>query len=179
MLKKPFPLWPLGLLLIFSFNSCEKKPKITEAPEIQEVTVALTPSNLEIKGELFTVKLSDLKIVKTVNTSTEELATTPSLKGSIKISNDSTNILDIERVTMQYLDSSGNAIPFENGEKEAGVRGYWSDIQPGTDSEASLDVRVPMAAVKEKSINKIRSHVVYIPVPLKKETMEFALEMEE
>jgi len=179
MLNKFFLFPAMGLLFIFSFNSCEKKPEVTEAPETQKVTVALTPSDQEIKGELFTLKLSDLKIVKTVNTSTKELATTPSLKGSIKISNDSTNILEIKEMTIQYLDSSGNPIPFRDGEKKARVSGYWSDIQPGRDSEASLDVKVPMAAVKEKSISKIRSHIVYIPTPLKEETMEIAVEMEQ
>lgn len=179
MLKRFFLFPAMGLVFICSFSSCEKKPEVTGAPETQKVTVALTPSNQDIKGELFTLKLSDLKIVKTVNTSTKELVIAPSLRGSIKISNDSTDILDIKEVTIQYLDGSGNPIPFENGMKKAMVGGYWSDIQPGRDSEASLDVKVPMAAVKEKSINKIRSHVVYIPVPLKEETIEFALEIEE
>ena len=179
MLKKFFLFSAVGLVFIFSLNSCEKKPEVTKAPETQKVTVALTPSDQEIKGELFSLKLSDLKIIKTVNTSTKELSTIPSLSGSIKISNDSTSILDIKEVTVQYLDSSGNPIPFENGKAKATVRGYWSDIQPGAHAEASLDVKVPMAAVKEKSISKIRSHVVYIPIPLKKETMEASVEMGE
>ena len=179
MLNKFFLFSAVGLLFIFTFNSCEKKPKVTNAPETQKVTVALTPSNQESKGELFTLRLSDLKILKTVNTSTKELATTPSLRGGIKISNDSTNILDIERVTMQYLDSSGNPIPFGDGGKKAEVSGYWSDIQPGSDSEVSLKVKVPMAAVKEKSISKIRTRVVYIPIPLKEETMEVPVEMKQ
>jgi hypothetical protein len=179
MLKKLVVFSAMGLLLIFSFNSCEKRPEVTEAPEIQEVTVALTPSNQEIKGELFTLRLSDLKIAKTVNTSTKELATTPSLKGSIKISNDSTDILEIKEVAIRYLDSSGNPIPFRDGGKKARVRGYWSDIQPGRDSEVSLDVKVPMAAVKEKSIGKIRSRVVSIPIPVKEETMDVPVEMKQ
>ena len=178
MLNKFFLFPAMGLLFIFSFNSCEKKPEVTEAPETQKVTVALTPSDQEIKGELFTLKLSDLKIVKTVNTSTKELETIPSLTGSIKISNISTSILDIREVTIQYLDSSGNPIPFKNGEEKAKVSVYWSDIQPGKDSETSLDVKVPMAAVKEKSINKIRSHIVYIPPPLKSESMDVPVRME-
>jgi hypothetical protein len=35
-----------------------------------------------------------------------------------------------------------------------------------------------MAAVKDKSINKIRTHVVYIPIPLKRESMDVLLKME-
>ncbi len=82
-------------------------------------------------------------------------------------------------MTIQYLDSSGNPIPFKNGEKKANVSAYWSNIQPGEDSEKSLDVKVPMAAVKENSIAKIRSHVVYIPTPLKSESLDVPVKMEE
>jgi hypothetical protein len=96
-----------------------------------------------------------------------------------KISNNSTNILDIKGVTIQYLDSSGNPIAFKDGKKEATVSLYmWSDIQPGKDLEESLEARVPVVAVKEKSIKKIRIHVVYIPTPLKKESMDVPVKME-
>ncbi len=168
----------MGLIFIFIFNSCENKTEVAEAPETEEITVALTPSNQEIKGKLFTLNLSDLKIIKRINKSTKELTTTPSLKGSLKISNNSTNILDIKEMTIQYLDISENPIPFKNGEKKAKVSAYWSNIQPEKDSEKSLDVKVPMAAVKEKSIKKIRTHVVHIPIPLKRESMDVLLEME-
>jgi len=172
MLKKFFLFSAMALLFIFIFNGCEKKPEVTEAPATEEITVALTPSDQEMRGELFTLKLSDLKIIKTVNRSTKELTATPSLRGSIKISNNSTNILDIKEISIQYLDSLGNPIPFTNGGKKAKGPGYWREIHPGEDSEKSLDVKVPIAAVKEKSINKIRCNVVYTPTPLKKETMD-------
>lgn len=179
MLKKFFLFSAMGLLFIFSFNGCEKKPEVTEAPETEEVTIVLTPSIQEITGEMFTLEFSDLKIIKTINRSTKELTATPSLRGSIKISNNSTNILDIKEITIQYLDSLGNPIPFKNGGKKAEGPGYWSEIHPGEDSEKSLDVKVPMAAVKEKSINKIRCNVVYTPIPLKRESVDVQVKMEE
>ena len=167
----------MSLILIFIFNSCEKT-EVAEAPETEEITVALTPSNQEIKGELFTLNLSDLKIITTINKSTKEFATEPSLEGTLKISNNSTNILDIKEMTIQYIDISGNPIPFKDGEKKAKVSIYWDNIQPGKDSEKSLNVKVPMAAAKEKSIHKVRTHVVYIPTPLKRESMEIPVKME-
>ena len=177
MLKKFFLFSAMGLMFIFMFNSCEKKPE-AEAPETEEITVALTSSIQEITGEMFILELSDLKIMKTINKSTKELTATPSLTGTIKISNNSTNILDIKEMTIQYLDISGNPIPFKNGEKKAPVSFYQFDIQPGKDSEKSLEAKVPMAAVREKSINKIRSHIVYIPTPLKRESMDVPVKME-
>jgi len=177
MLKKFFLFSAMALLFIFIFNGCEKKPEVAEAPETEEVTIVLTPSIQEITGEMFTLELSDLKIIKTVNRSTKELTATPSLRGSIKISNNLTNILDIKEISIQYLDSLGNPIPFKNGDKKTKGPGYWSEIHPGEDSEKSLDVKVPLAAVKEKSINKIRCNVVYTPTPLKKETMDASIGM--
>ena len=179
MFKRFFLFSAMGLIFIFIFNSCEKKTEVAEAPETEEITVALTPSNQEIKRELFTLKLSDLKIIKTINKSTKELTTTPSLKGSLKISNNSTNILDIKEITIQYIDISGNPILFKDGEKKAKVSFYGGGaIQPEKDFETTLDVKVPMAAEKEKSINKIRTHVVYIPTPLKSESMDVPIKIE-
>ncbi len=178
MLKRFFLISTMGLIFIFIFNSCENKTEVAETPETEEVVVALTPSNQEIKSELFTLKLSDLKIIKTINKSTKELTTTPSLKGSLKILNNSTNILDIKEITIQYIDISENPIPFKDGEKKAKVSFYGANIQPEKDFETTLDVKVPMAAEKEKSINKIRTHVVYIPTPLKTETMDVPVKME-
>ncbi len=177
MLKK-FLLSAMGLIFIFIFNSCDNKTEVAEAPETEEITVALTPSNQEIKVKLFTLNLSDLKIIKTINKSTKELTIAPSLRGSLNISNNSTNILNIKEMTIQYLDISENPISFKNGETGAKVSAYWSNIQPGKDLETSLDVKVPMAAVKEKSLNKIRTHVVYIPIPLKRESLDVLLKME-
>jgi len=93
--------------------------------------------------------------------------------------NSSNNILDIQGVTIQYLDSSGNPIPFKTGEKKVTVSAYWTDLKPGTESESSLDVTVPIAAVKGKLLNKIQIRVVYVPTPLKRETMDIPVKMEE
>jgi hypothetical protein len=179
MLRKLFLFLAVGLIFIFIFNSCERKPEVTEVPKTEEVTVALTSSDREIKGELLSLGLSDLAIITTVDKSTKEFTTTPSLRGTIKISNNSTNILGIKGMTIQYLDSSGHPISFKDGENKATVSLYmWPDIQPGKDLEKSMEAKVPMAAVKEKSIDKIRSQVVYVPTPLKREVMEVPVKME-
>jgi hypothetical protein len=141
--------------------------------------VPLTPSAQDIKGDQFTLQVSDLKIVKTVDKSTKDLTTTPSLKGTLKILNQSKNILDVQGVTVEYLDASGNPIAFKTGEKKATVSAYWKNLQPGSTSDSSLDVTVPMAAVKDKSLNKIQVTVVYIPTPLKRETLDIPLKMEQ
>lgn len=179
MLKKIFLMSAMGLIFVFIFNGCGKKTEVAEGPKTEEITVALTTSAQEIKGEQFTLQLSNLRISKTVDKSTKELTTTPNLRGNIKIINQSKNILDVQGVTIQYLDSSGNPVPFKTGEKKVAVSTYWTDLQPGKEAENYLDVTVPMAAVKEKSLDKIQVNVVYIPSPLKREALSIPVKMEE
>jgi hypothetical protein len=179
MLKKIFLLSALGLIFVLALNGCGKKTEVAEGPKTEEVTVALTPSIQEVKGEQFTLQLSNLNIIKTIDKSSKELTTTPALRGNIKISNKSNNILEVQGVTIQYLDSSGNPIPFKSGEKNVTVSSYWKDLKPGTDSENYLDVTVPIAAVKDKLLSKIQVRVVYIPSPLKREALDIPVKMEE
>lgn len=179
MLKKLFLLSAVGLIFVLILNGCGKNTEVAEGPKTEEITVAITPSTQEIKGEQFTLQLSNLRISKTIDKSTKELTTTPNLKGNIKITNHSKNILDVQGVTIQYLDNSGNPIPFKTGEKKVTVSTYWTDLQPGKEAENYLDVTVPMAAVKEKSLDKIQLSVVYIPSPLKREALEIRVKMEE
>jgi hypothetical protein len=179
MLKKLFLFSAMGLIFVLTFNGCGKKTEVAEGPKIEEITVAVTPSTQEIKGEQFILQLSNLRILKTIDKSTKELTTTPNLRGNIKITNQSKNVLDVQGVTIQYLDHSGNPIPFKTGEKKVTVSTYWTDLQPGKEAENYLDVTVPMAAVKEKSLDKIQVNVVYIPSPLKREALGIPVKMEE
>lgn len=173
-----FLLLVIGFISVFLFN-CGKKTGVSEGPKTEEITVALTPSVQEVKGDQFLLQLSDLKIIKTVDKSTQELTSTPYLRGNIKISNRSNNILEVQGVTIQYMDSAGNPIPFKTGEKRATVSTYWKDLKPGAESENYLDVTVPIAAVKDKLLEKIQVNVVYVPSPLKREALEIPVKMEE
>ena len=86
--KKYLVLLAVVLPLIFALNNCGRK-EVAEAPKTEEVSVALTPSTQEVKGEQFTLQLSDLKVLKTIDKSTKEVTTTPYLRGKIKISKQS------------------------------------------------------------------------------------------
>jgi hypothetical protein len=58
------------------------------------------PPAQEIRGEHFTLQLSDLKVTRTIDRSTKELTTAPYPRGRIKISNVSNSTLDIHGVTI-------------------------------------------------------------------------------
>jgi hypothetical protein len=160
----------LAVSLALGFLGCTNNQK-SEAPKQEQVTKNLVPPKVEIKGQIFGVEINDLKVTMNVNNSTKEIAETPNLSGSIKITNKTKDVLDIQGVTLEYFNETGNQIPFSSGEKIATVKSFWKALQPGEVAEGSLDVTIPKKAVMEKVLGKIQVNLVYVPSPLKRETL--------
>jgi hypothetical protein len=107
-----------------------------------------------------------------VDIASKEIVDTPSLTGHIKVTNKSKDIIDIQAVTLEYLDQAGKPIAFKTGEKISKVTSYWLKIiKPGDTVEGSIDATIPRAAVKEKILGKIEISLVYVPSPLRRETL--------
>lgn len=166
--KKIFTFLALGLVV--GFLGCAKEQKV-EAPKQEEVKKDLVPPKAEAKGPAFLVELSDLKVAMTVNTASKEIVETPKLNGSIKITNTSKDILDIQGVTLDYLDEAGKPIAFSSGEKVSKVYPFWKALKPEEVAEGTIDATIPRKAVTEKALGKIEINVVYVPSPLKRETV--------
>jgi len=160
----------LILSLAVGFLGCAKEQK-TETPKQEQITKNLVPPKAEVKGQVFLVELSDLKVVMTVNIASKEIVETPSLKGNIKITNKSKDILDIQALTLEYLDEAGKPIPYKSEEKIVKVYSFWKALQPEGIAEGSLDVTIPANAIKEKPLGKLEVNLVYVPSPLKRETL--------
>ena len=79
--------------------------------------------------------------------------------------------MDIQGVTLEYFNEAGNLIPFSSGEKIATVNPFWKALQPEEVTEGSLDVTIPKKAVMEKALGKVQVNLVYVPSPLKRETV--------
>ena len=167
----------LALSLAVGFLGCTTDKKV-EAPTQEQITKNLVPPKAEVKGPAFLVELNDMKVVTTVNLASKEIVETPSLKGSIKITNKSKDILDIQAVTLEYLDEAGKPIPYKPDEKIMKVYPFWKVLQPEGIAEGSLDVTIPMKAIKEKSLRKIEVNLVYVPSPLKRETLTLSGKVE-
>jgi len=167
----------IGLSLAIGFFGCTKEQKV-EAPKQEQITKNLVPPKAEVKGQAFFVELSDLKVVTTVNTSSKEIVETPTLKGNIKITNKSKDILDIQAVTLEYLDEAGKPIPYKPEEKIVKVYSFWKALQPEGITEGTLDVTIPTKAIKEKSLRKIEVDLVYVPSPLKREILTLSAKVE-
>ena len=168
----------IGLSLAIGFFGCTKEGKKVEASTQEEITKNLVPPKAEVKGPAFIVEVNELKVVTTVNIASKEIVETPSLKGNIKITNKSKDILDIQAVTIEYLDEAGKPIPYKSEEKIVKVNPFWKALQPEGIAEGSLDVTIPMNAIKEKSLRKIEVDLVYVPSPLKRETLTLSEKVE-
>ena len=160
----------LALSLGIGFLGCAKEQKV-EAPKQEQITKDLVPPKVEITGQAFLVELTNLKVTTTTNMASKEIVETPSLKGNIKITNKSKDILDIQAVTLEYLDEAGKPIPYKPEEKISKVYSFWKALQPEGTTEGTLDVTIPVNAIKEKSLRKIEVNLVYVPSPLKRETL--------
>ena len=165
------------LSLIIGLFGCTAEKK-AEAPKQEQVTKALVPPKAEVKGPDFFVEVNDLKVVTTVNTASKEIVETPGLRGNIKITNMSKNILDIQAVTLEYLDEAGKPIPYKKDERIAKVYPFWKALQPEGVAEGTLDVTIPTSAIKDKSLRKIEVNLVYVPSPLKRETLTLPEKLE-
>jgi len=160
----------IGLILAIGLFGCAAEKK-AEAPKQERITKKLVPPKAEVKGQNFLVELSDIEVVTIVDTASKEIVETPNLRGHIKITNQSKDILDIQAVTLEYMDEAGKPIPYKSGEKISKVSVFLKAIKPGEITEGSLDATIPRMAVKEKTLGKIEISLVYVPSPLKRETL--------
>ena len=167
----------IGLSRAIGLFGCTAEKKV-EAPKQERITKNLVPPKSELKGQNFVVELTDLQILTIVDAASKEIVETPSLKGHIKITNKSKDILDIQAVTLEYLDEAGKPIPFKPEEKIEKVYAFWKALQPEDITEGSLDVTIPMVAIKEKALGKIEVNLVYVPSPLNRETLTLSEKVE-
>jgi hypothetical protein len=161
----------VALCVIIGFLGCSKEEKKVEGPKQERITKNLVPPKSELKGQNFLVELSDLKVLTVVDAASKEIVETPNLRGSIKITNKSKDILDIQAVTFEYLDEAGKPIAFKPEEKIDKVYPFWKALQPEGTTEGTLDVTIPKMAIKGKTLGKIEINLVYVPSPLKRETL--------
>ena len=167
----------IGLILAIGLLGCGAEKK-AEAPKQEQITKELVPPKAEVKGPAFFVELNDLKVITTVSTASKEIVETPTLKGSIKVTNKSKDVLDIQAVTLDYLDEAGKPIPYKTDEKIVKVYPFWKILQPEGLAEGTLEVTVPINAIKEKSLRKIEVNLVYVASPLKRETLTVSEKLE-
>jgi hypothetical protein len=167
----------LTLSLVVGLAGCTKEQK-SEAPQQEQVTKSLVPPKAEIKGQNFLLELSELQVVMMTDKTSKEIAETPALKGRIKVTNQSHDNLEIQGITLEYLDQAGKPIPFSSGEKISKATIMLQAVKPGEITEGSIDATIPRMAVKEKALGKIEVNLVYVPTLLKREKLSFAQKVE-
>lgn len=158
----------LTMILVLGIWGCSKEQKV-EGPLQERVERNLVPPKVEQKGDSFTVQLDELKVITMIDSSSKEIVETPNLRGQLKIVNTSKDILDFQGMSLEYLDESGKAIAFKNGEKSANPSMFFKAIKPGEFFVGNLDTTIPRAALK--TLRNIAINLVYIPSPLKRVTL--------
>jgi len=159
-----------ALSLAIGFLGCTTDKKV-EAPKQERIEKNLVPPKAEVTGKNFLVQLNDLKVSMTVDTASKEIVDTPSLRGNIKITNQTKGLLDIQAVTLEYLDEAGKPIAYKPTEKMTKVYPFWKTLKPEETADGNLDTTIPANAVKAKSLSKIQIDLVYVPSPLSRDTL--------
>ncbi|MBN1102630.1 MAG: hypothetical protein JXL84_04355 [Deltaproteobacteria bacterium] len=167
----------VALSTAIGFFGCTAEKKV-EGPKQEQITKKLIPPKAEVKGQNFLIELSDLEVVTIQDAASKEIVETPKLAGRIKITNKSKDNLDIQAVTLEYLDIAGKPIDFESGEKITKVSLYLKIIKPEESFDGRLDVTIPKRAVKEKALGKIEMNLVYVASPLNRETVTLSQKIE-
>jgi hypothetical protein len=166
----------IALSMVIGFVGCAKEK--VEAPKQERITKNLIPPKAEIKGTNFLIEVSDLEVITIEDRASKEIVETPNLRGRIKITNKSKDNLDIQALTLEYLDVAGKPIDYESGEKIIKASLYFRLIKPEESFEGQLDVTIPKKAVKEKVLGKIEFNLVYVASPLNRESATFPEKIE-
>jgi hypothetical protein len=161
----------IALSMAIGFFGCAKEK--AEAPKQQRITKNLVPPKAEIKGTNFLIELSDLEVITIEDKASKEIVETPNLRGRIKITNKSKDMLDIQALTVEYFDEAGKLIDFQPDERITKASLYFKVINPEESFDGRLDVTIPMKAIKEKTLGKIEVNLVYVASPLNRETVTF------
>ena len=167
----------LALSLAIGFLGCTTDKKV-EGPKQERVEKNLVPPKAEATGKNFVVELNDLKVSMTVDIVSKEIVETPNLRGNIKITNQTKGLLDIQAVTLEYLDEAGKPIAYKSEEKIVKVSPFWKTLKPGEMTEGTLDTTIPKNAIKAKALSKIQIDLVYVPSPLSRDTLTLAEKIE-
>ena len=173
-LKKIFTF--VALSMVIGFLGCAQEK--VEAPKQERITKKLIPPKAEVKGTNFLIEVSELEVITIEDKASKEIVETPNLTGRIKITNKSKDNLDIQAVTLEYLDAAGKPIDFQSGEKITKVSFYLKIIKPEESFDSRLDVTMPKRAIKEKALGKIEINLVYVASPLNRETVTFPEKIE-
>ena len=163
------------LLLVFGFFGCTRE-KAAEGPKQELLTKNLVPAKTEVKGASFVAELSDLQVTMATNPATKDIVDTPRLSGHYKITNTSKDLLEVQGITVAYMDQGGNPIAFSSGDKITNASLSLNALKPGENADGFLDVTMPRKAVKE--LAKVNIDIVYIPAPLKRETLSLPEKVE-
>ena len=174
--------WGAGLLTL-ALAACSQQPGQTAATPAQtaEKTFALKPRIVPVNVAFLVGQLQDLKVTERVERGTGKAASSPDLRGMLKLKNGSADqAVQLIAGNIQYVDADGKTIPLakEQGNTSFTFFSYQTEtLNPGMETSQYVDVPFPGAALKGKKLQDIRLELSYIPTPYKDETADIPVSL--
>lgn len=146
---------------------------------IEEKVYPVTPPSITVKSGMIMGEVIDLKVTERVEKGSDRVISPARLTGTLRLQN--TSALRTVRLVegkLRFIDAQGQAIRPGAAGTDPIIRfirygNEWLDPDQG--ASYALDVEFPVEALQANRLKEIRLELVYIPVPFREETVNFAV----
>ncbi|MGQ0655456.1 MAG: hypothetical protein ACT4P4_24880 [Betaproteobacteria bacterium] len=163
---------------------CSPQPA-TPAAAINDKVYAVSPDAMKVASGLLSGEISEMKVTERVEAGTGRVTTPAKLSGKLVLRNVSKDqTLRLVGGKILYIDFQGKPIALEDNRVEPTVKlaqGYGSPdrLDPGQDATHGIDAEFPVEALKAKRLKEVRLELIYIPSPIREESLRFAVSVSE
>lgn len=163
---------------------CSPQPAATIAA-INDKVYSVSPDAMKVASGMLSGEITDMKVTERVEAGSGKVTTPAKLSGKLVLKNVSKDqALRLVGGKIVYVDSQGKPIALEDSRAEPLVKfspGYGSSdrLDPGQDATHSIDAEFPVEALKAKRLKEVRFELIYIPSPIREESMRFAVSISE
>lgn len=154
------------------------QPPATPAAVIEDKIYAVQPDTMKVVAGIIAGEVTEMKVTERIEKGTTKVVSPAKLTGKLMLKNGSSNqTVRLVSGTIRYIDLDGNAIEVEDKRTETAVKfanyGSSERLDPGQDTNQSLNVDFPADALKSRRLKEIRLELAYIPSAFKEETLKF------
>ena len=163
---------------------CSPQPQATVAA-INDKVYAVSPETMKVASGMLSGEMTDMKVTERVEAGSGKVTTPAKLSGKLVLKNVSKDqTLRLVGGKILYVDPQGKPIALEDNRIEPVVKfsqGYGTPdrLDPGQDATHAIDAEFPVEALKAKRLKEVRFELIYVPSPMREESMRFAVSVSE
>jgi hypothetical protein len=160
------------LVLTLSAWSLLEGQSAAASSQLDEKTILLKPSVTFVKSSFLTGELRDLRVVERVEHGTGKAVSTPLLRATLTVTNDSeSQAARLLGGKIDYIDSKGMQIQIAH--TAFPFIGVPSDrLDPGMHTSQVIDVPFPSAALNPNAIREVSLELIYLPITYREDTVK-------